>query len=160
MCYAPLFHFCVVPGNIYHICIVKCEQLDKVALNHGIKPLDTRHLHVDCTLQYTVQRPNSWTKLHRGQILGRNPDKVLWVFLYSQSNLIYSLASRFLFLQSHATSHCKGERRKTWYKTISPSLWFKKSIQKPQVWELARLCPETSTKLYVHEFCFSVQSTL
>ncbi len=35
------------------------------------------------------------------------------------------------------------------------SLWFKKSIQKPQVWELLRLCTETSTKLYVHEFGFS-----
>ncbi len=35
-----------------------------------------------------------------------------------------------------------------------PSIWFKKSIQKPQVWELSRLCPETSTKLYVHEFGF------
>ncbi len=32
--------------------------------------------------------------------------------------------------------------------------WFKKSIQKPQVWELSRLCPETSTKLYIHEFGF------
>ncbi len=30
-----------------------------------------------------------------------------------------------------------------------PFLWFKKSIQK-----LSRLCPETSTKLYVHEFSF------
>ncbi len=29
-----------------------------------------------------------------------------------------------------------------------------KSIQKPQVWDLSRLCPETSTKLYVHEFGF------
>ncbi len=28
------------------------------------------------------------------------------------------------------------------------------SIQKPQVWELSRLCPETSTKLCVHEFSF------
>ncbi len=29
-----------------------------------------------------------------------------------------------------------------------------KSIQKPQVWELSRLCQETSTKLYVHELGF------
>jgi hypothetical protein len=27
--------------------------------------------------------------------------------------------------------------------------------KKPQVWELSRLCPETSTKLHVHEFGFS-----
>ncbi len=35
------------------------------------------------------------------------------------------------------------------------SLWFKKSIQKPQVCELSRLSSETSKKLYVHEFGFS-----
>ncbi len=39
--------------------------------------------------------------------------------------------------------------------TIPPSLLIKKSIQKPQVCELSRLCPETSTKLYFHEFSFS-----
>ncbi len=33
------------------------------------------------------------------------------------------------------TAHCKVERRKTWY-TVPPSLWFKKSIHKPQVWTL------------------------
>ncbi len=36
----------------------------------------------------------------------------------------------------------------------NPSLWFKKSIQKPQVWELSRLCHESSIKLNVHEFGF------
>ncbi len=35
-----------------------------------------------------------------------------------------------------------------------PSLWLKKSIRKPQVWEFSRLCQETSTKLYLHEFDF------
>jgi hypothetical protein len=34
------------------------------------------------------------------------------------------------------------------------NLWFKKSKQKPQVGELSRLCPETSTKLHDHEFGF------
>ncbi len=34
-------------------------------------------------------------------------------------------------------------------------LYCKHFIRKPQVWEPARLCPETSTKLYVHEFGFS-----
>ncbi len=38
--------------------------------------------------------------------------------------------------------------------TIPPSLWFKKCIQKPQVCELSRLCLETSTKSYFHEFSF------
>ncbi len=80
---------------------------------------------------------------------------------YSQSPL--RLALRFIFLKTHATSysffssltlHCKWERRKNWQKTTPPSLWFKKSIQKHQVRELLRLCPETSTKLNVHEFGF------
>ncbi len=61
-----------------------------------------------------------------GRILGRNPDKSRKSFppCYSQSPL-YSFALKFLFLQTHATSysfyslatvHCKGERRKTWWK--------------------------------------------
>jgi hypothetical protein len=37
-----------------------------------------------------------------------------------------------------------------------PSLWFKKSVQNSQIWKLSRLCPETSTKLYVHEFGFRI----
>jgi hypothetical protein len=36
--------------------------------------------------------------------------------------------------------------------------WFLKyCVRKPQVWELTRLCPETSTKLYVHEFGFCIR---
>ncbi len=97
---------------------------------------------------------------YRDRILGRNPDKSLQSFppCYSQSHL--QLCLRFLFLQIHANSYsfCKEERRKTWWKIIPPSLWFKKSIQKPHVWELSRLCPETSTWLYVHEFGFSTVS--
>jgi hypothetical protein len=34
---------------------------------------------------------------------------------------------------------------------------FNKSIQKPQIRELSRLCPQTSTKFYVHEFVFFSQ---
>jgi len=29
-------------------------------------------------------------------------------------------------------------------------------MRKLQIWELSRLCPETSTKLYVHEFGFCI----
>ncbi len=32
------------------------------------------------------------------------------------------------------------------------------SIQKPEVWKFSRLCPETSTKLYVYEFGFGTIS--
>jgi hypothetical protein len=61
--------------------------------------------------------------------------KVLRVFLFAIHSHLYRFALRFLFLQTHATSYsfCKGERRKTCWKTIPPSLWFKESIQKPQV---------------------------
>ncbi len=41
---------------------------------------------------------------------------------------------------------------------VSFSLFCKHYIRKPQVWELSRLCPETSTILYVHEFGFSAYS--
>ncbi len=92
-----------------------------------------------------------------------NWDKSLTSFppCYSQSPL--QLCLEIFFLQTHATSYnfynsitvpCEGERRKTWYKTIPPSLWFKKSIQKPKVWELKRLCLKTSTQLYFHELGF------
>ncbi len=40
---------------------------------------------------------------------------------------------------------------------MPPSLWFKKSIQKPQVWELSRLFQETSMKFDVQEFGFSTR---
>ncbi len=102
----------------------------------------------------TVLRPNSWTK-------SRTKCPRIFSPCYSQTPLQHAL--RFLFLQTHETSysfyssvivHSKGERRKTWQKIILPSLYLKKSIQKPQVWELSRLCPETSMKLYVHEFGF------
>ncbi len=68
---------------------------------------------------------------------------VLTVFLLVIHNQLYCFVLRFVFLQTHATSYsfCKGERKKTWWKTIPPSLWFKKSTQKPQVWEVSRFCP-------------------
>jgi hypothetical protein len=102
----------------------------------------------------------------RGQVLRRNPDKILQSFppCYSQSPLqicleisISSKSSNLLQFLHCITGHCNGERRKTWQKTTPPSLWFRKSVlkwfrisvQKPQVWELSRLRPETSKKLSV-----------
>ncbi len=107
---------------------------------------------------------------YRGQNLGGNPDKKSQEFL---PVLFTSTALRFIFLQTTTTSYvflqthrisniflqfsycyCKGERRKIWYKTVSPSLGFKKSKQKLPIWEFSRLCPGTSANLYVHEFSF------
>ncbi len=87
--------------------------------------------------------------LSRGRILGPNPDKSRRSFphCYSKSPLqlcleiyICSKSRNLLKFLHSVTEHCKGERRKTWLKTTPPS---KKSIQKPQVWELSRLCPES-----------------
>ncbi len=80
--------------------------------------------------------------------------KVSRVFHFVIHSHLYSFAWYFYFFKlTHTTSysfyssvtvHCRGERMETWQKTIPPSLWFKKSIQKSQVWELSKLYPETS----------------
>jgi hypothetical protein len=104
-----------------------------------------------------------------GRNLGRNPAKVWRLFLLAMLSHLYSFALRFILLQTHATSYSfynaflyavKEKGRKPDKKPPTPpSLWFKKSTQKPQVWELKRLCPETSKKLYVHEFGFWTTAT-
>jgi hypothetical protein len=108
------------------------------------------------SLRFFVQRRYLSTSRPEAEFLDEIQTKVLRVFLLAiQSPLFCSFALRFLFLQTHeiaysfyssVTVHCKGKRRKT----MPPSLWFKKSIQKPQVREPSRLCPETSTKFHVH----------
>jgi hypothetical protein len=68
----------------------------------------------------------------------------------------FKLTQPLTYFYSSVTVHCKGERRKT----KPPSRWFKKSIQKPQqncTFMNSALCPETSTKLYVHEFGFNLE---
>jgi hypothetical protein len=80
-------------------------------------------LGLQCYQPYN-QRLNSWTK-------------VLRVFFFAIHSHLYRFALRFLFLQTPATSYivyitvqllCTlvGEMRKTYYKTIAPSLWFRK----------------------------------
>ncbi len=99
----------------------------------------------------------------RGQILRRNPDKSLKSF--PPCYLVFTVTSKQLWLEisissTHATSYsfCTGKWRKTWKKPISLSLWFKKYIQKPHVWELSRLCLEISLKFYIHEFGLGMHS--
>ncbi len=90
--------------------------------------------------------------------------KVLRVFLIAIHSHLYSFALRFLVLQTHATSYsfCRvllytvketGEKKPE-LKTTPPSLWFKKSIQKPQ-----NYAQKTSKKLYAHEFGFCSSSS-
>jgi hypothetical protein len=94
------------------------------------------------------------TVFPEAEFLDEIQTKLLRVFLHAIHSYLYSFALTFYFFKltqpftvfwSSVTVHRKGERRKTWKKTIPPTLWFKKSIQKPQVWELLRLCPETET---------------
>ncbi len=68
--------------------------------------------------------------VHRGQILGRNCNRY--------SGGLYS-----------------PPPPPPWAKVFWNWVVCKHCIWKPQVWELSRLCPETSTKSYVHEFDFS-----
>jgi len=112
----------------------------------------------------SVQQEHKLCYSSRGRFLGGNPDKSLKGFPPCYSLSPPQLCLEIIYLQTHATSYSFYSscctlwriRRKTWKKTIPLSLWFKKSI--PQVWELSSLCSETSMKLYVHEFCFSISA--
>ncbi len=100
----------------------------------------------------------------RGRILGQNPDKALRVssLLNTVTTTALPWDSYFFILTQPLTVSTvqllytvKEKGGKPDRKQYPLTLWFKKSIQKPQVWEHSRLWPETSTKLYVHEFGFS-----
>jgi hypothetical protein len=67
--------------------------------------------------------------------------KVLKVFLLAIQSDLYSFALKFLFLQTHATSYSLyiallytlKEKGENLLENHPPSLWFKKSLQNPQV---------------------------
>ncbi len=59
--------------------------------------------------------------------------KVLRVFLLAIHSHLYSFASRFIFLQTDATSYSFYRKEENLIENHTPSLWFKKSIQKSQV---------------------------
>ncbi len=82
--------------------------------------------------------------------------KVLRVFLLTIHSHLYSFALRFIFLQTYATSYSfySSVKEDNLIENHTPFPIVKKSIQKPQVWEHSRLCPETSMKLNFHEFGF------
>ncbi len=68
-----------------------------------------------------------------------------WHLISSNShNLFNSFYSSLLFTVKEKGAKPDGK----------PCLLLYGSIQKPQVWQLSRLYPETSTKLYVNEFGF------
>ncbi len=110
---------------------------------------------LSCSIPALYCTEESW-----GRILGRNTDKCLKSFppCYSQSPLqlwlkisISSNSRNLLQFLVFSYCYCTLYRRKreNLIGNHTPSLWFKKSTQKPQVWEVPRICPETT-----HEFGF------
>jgi hypothetical protein len=117
-----------------------------------IKIRNINHLY---TLQYIrITRLNKM--LFRGQILARNQDKSLESFppCYSppplQLCLELSISSKshnllqFLQFQLLYTVKEKGVKPNG---KPSPSLWFKKSVQKPQAWEHAQKSQKNCTSM-------------
>ncbi len=107
-----------------------------------------------------VQRPNSWTKSRKK---AEEFSSLLFTVTYT------ALPWDFYFFKLtqpptvSSVQLLKAVKEKGAIPDSKPyplALWFKKSIQKPQVWELSRLCPETSTKLYVHEFVMNLPTGL
>ncbi len=78
--------------------------------------------------------------LNRGRILWWNSDKSLKSFppCYSKAPLQHC---REISISSYSRNLWKREMRKTWQKPIPNSLWFKKSIQKPQVPRTLKIIP-------------------
>jgi hypothetical protein len=103
------------------------------------------------------QRPNSWAKSRQNSsefsclLFTVTSTALPWDFYFFKLTqpIMYSfkLTQPLMCFYSSVTVHCKGERRKTWKKTIPLFLRFKKYIQKHQVRQLSRLCPETSAKV-------------
>ncbi len=101
-------------------------------------------------LQWKILRPS----------FGRNPNKSLKSFppCYSRLQLLcieISISSKSRNLSPFLL---RGEEENL--KDNHTALLMVKEchIEKPQVWELSRLCPETSLNLYVHEFCFCTEN--
>ncbi len=99
-------------------------------------------------------------RLPRGRILGWNPDKNLNSFppCYSQSylqlGLEISISSNSCSLLRISTIKLLYTGKEKGGKPDRKPYPFPYVLRNLQFWELLRLCPETSTKLYVHEFGF------
>ncbi len=121
------------------------------------------HMHVQSNQMVVLKHFQSfWAILDsniflpKAKFLDEIQTKVLKVFLLVIQSHLYSFALRFLFLHTHATSYSffSALYRRKEENLIGNHFSFKKSIQKPQVWELSRLCPGTWKKLYVHAIGF------
>ncbi len=157
---SPAHHHSSFPADPW---LFHCKDDVTVNLIHGVC-----FMLLTFELQWSNARSTSRPPLVRkamqpeAEFLDKTQTRVLWIFFLVIHSHLYSFAWDFFFFKlaqpltvsTVHTVHWKGKRGKTWQKTKHSSLWFKKSIKKPQVWELSRLCPETSTWLYIHEFRF------
>jgi hypothetical protein len=119
----------------------------------------------------TLFKKNPYLEEYKGRILGRNPDKSLQSFppCYSQSplQLCFEIYSYFFKLTQPLTvstvqllytvKEKGGKPDRTPY-PIPNGLRNQYRNLKSEC-ELSRLCPETSTKLYVQEFGFWLKFT-
>ncbi len=97
-------------------------------------------------------RPNSWNKSRQ-----KSPEFSSLLFTVSSTVLpwdfyFFKLKQPLTVSTVQLLYTVKKNGGKPYRKHHTPSLWLKKSMKKPQVWELSRLCPEPSMKLHIHEF--------
>ncbi len=108
-----------------------------------------------------LQRLNSWTKSRQKSsefsfllFTVASTTALPWDFYFFKLALSLTISEVQLLLVK--------EKEKNLIENHTPCVWIKKSPKKPHVWELSRLWPETSTKLYsyVHEFGFRKKENL
>ncbi len=115
-------------------------------------------------ISLTLSYCSCWRSFPEAAFLDEIQTKVFRAFLIDIHSHLYSFAfeisissnscnlTQFLQFSYSTLSRRKEEN----LKTIVPSIWSKKFIQKSQVWKHSRLCPETSKELNVHEFSFNI----
>ncbi len=95
---------------------------------------------VCCTVQYVASYiPYLSQGFTEAEFLVIIETKMLRVFLLAIHSHLYTVLLDFTPPPSLKKSGLK-------------LVWWQNCLRKPQVWKLSRLCPETSTNLYVHEF--------
>jgi hypothetical protein len=109
--------------------------------------------------------PGPWFNCPEAEFLDEIQTKVLRVFLLAITVSSTALPWDFCFFRltqpltvfySSVTVHCKGERRKIWKKRKPYPLPYglRNPYRNLKSENSLRLCPETSTKLNIHEFDF------
>ncbi len=106
------------------------------------------NIYTAVSFSIAQQRPNSWMKSRQ-----KSSEFSSFLFIVTSTDLpcdfYFFELKRPLTVSRVLLLYTVKEKEENLIKTIPPSLGLKKSTQKQKkVWELSRLCPETSTKLY------------